>query len=1053
VVDQTVTITAVLRDQLSGQLGKVDRDFKKFASDAKALGQSLSGIFNNLTLAVGGFASIQGLRASIDAAEKQVQAEKAVSFALRGREEQLQKILKVTSDIQAASTTGDEVLLELASQFLAVGTSSEEIPRNLQAAVDTATALGVSIDSVGQSILAFQVNQAGLLSRRVPFLKQLQEEGRLAEEGVTALLDAFGGAALSDAETSFGRVEQKINLIGDASERVGKVVVELKAQFLEAALPAAEKFASFLESDKVRNGIKLVGSLAPVLVSIAVAASGVGVAIGAIKLGLVFGEVAGLLVTMLTSLLAIAAQVVVIGGIAGTIVVVTLDLLGLLDDAVGLIDDIVQVTKDETAQLRQVLDLVLQGKLGVEDLKNAAARFFASIATRIDAYVLKPAKAVFFFVLDALTGIIKFISSGVRFAVLGIIDLIQSRFLDVVQFIAALIDGLLGTIADAVEKIPGIGKEIADSLRTDLASSIPDSFFDLGPDVDKARKDAANALVGIRDSFDATLADIKGGIVEAGETVAAIEQEGAQAIADRLAESAREEQKRADQAVAIEKEKNDKIVADTQATLDRIAQLKGLDSALVTAKDLVDISPQDVEKLLSTLTASSQDQVRQLLLDEIQKQLDAEKISIEQFLQLRKEIEVGLQEQTLAQTEKRIAAQEELLSKLREERDVTQQTIDAGDNSLETNQHLVEVNGQIGEAAKKLLQLEQERQKTVLDTVAAEREQQDFKLGLADKIVSEVEEARQALQDKRAEIADLFSSGQIFPTEAISLGDQATAAFAVQLENAKQKLEELAAASPELASQLAVARAELDGFSADLESGDLNTGVGDFFSGISDGAKEAAGQFNDLGATGVQVGKDLVNGFTDGLVNVFIKGTESFNEFLGNFLQGIAAMLAKIALLKSLSGIFGLQFGSGGEVPAVGFDSGGEVPGPDVNKDVVNAKLTPKEWVIRRSSTGYYGRKIMNAINQRLIPRELLEMFAGKSRPSVNLKSLFAGGGEVGQTLASGGGGGSQPVRAFVFSDEQELERTLAGGEQALYRKFERDSGRFNLALGRRQGR
>lgn len=1058
--EQTVTIVAQLKDQFTGRIDSIRGGLSKLRTDFSRLGQTVSPIFNRLSLAVAGFASVQGFRAALEAAEKQVQAEKAVSFALRGREQQLENVLQLTRDIQAASTVGDEDLLRLSSRFLAVGVSTADLPRNLQASVDTAAALGIEVDQVGRAIQQFSLGRAGELGERIPFLKQLQADGKLAEEGIQALLDAFGGAALAEAETSFGRIDQRLNQLGDTSERIGTVLVDVKAGFLDAALPAAERFADFLEGPEVRNGLKLLASFAPVLISIAAAATAFGAALSAIKLVLIFGESATILFSILGTVGAIVANVLLIGAPIAGAVVLLLDAFGVLDDIFVLFDDIVDSVSDFTSNFRDVLSLFFEGKLTVEDLQNALGRLFAKIAIQIDAFVLNPIKQVFFFTIDAINGVIDLISNGAKFAVLGLVDLTQTQFLNVVRFIAGLVDGLLDNIASAIEKIPGIGADVAKSIRTNLASAIPDRFIDIGDDVDKAAKDSAAALQSIKDSFNGALSDIQAGITEAGEQVADIDKEGAQAIADRLFQVAQDEAKAADEAVETEKKKNARILAEAQRTFDELDKLRSLDKALITADDLIDISPSQIRDLLEGLNSQAQEPVRQLLIGEIEDQLKREEISLNQFLELRREIEVGLLEETLKKQQEKVDVQRQLVAGIQQERDKVQELVDAGDNSLENNKQLVELNGSLNDEASRLLRLEQERQKTILDIIAAEREQRDVKIGLGDAIVQEVEDAREKLADRQAEIADQLNSGTLFPTEAVSQSDMAVAQFTATLEAAKLKLAELAASAPESADEFDMFREKIDDIGASVGKDGVSTDIGDFFTGISDGAKQASAQFNDLKATGVGVGQELVTSFSEGLIDVFVKGSQSFEEFLGKFLQGIAVMLARIAVLKAVSAAFGFFANDGGEVPsqglnaggeAIGFDSGGHVGGPPVNRDIIPAKLTPGEWVIRKAAaSGYYGRRIMSAINNMLIPREVLAPYAGKGRGFANLKQMFADGGEAAGAAMASAGGGPLAQQSYVFSDEQSLERQLNGGEASFFRMLDRHAGRVKSTLDRR---
>lgn len=223
-----------------------------------------------------------------------------------------------------------------------------------------------------------------------------------------------------------------------------------------------------------------------------------------------------------------------------------------------------------------------------------------------------------------------------------------------------------------------------------------------------------------------------------------------------------------------------------------------------------------------------------------------------------------------------------------------------------------------------------------------------------------------------------------------------------------------------------------------------------FALGLSDSIGNTAARFDSLRQVGEFAGEALHEGF-DGVFRVLTTGQGTLREFTSAFLLEIGRMISKTLLFKAILaglGIFTSTSGiAGGEAESILASggirraAGGPVPGPRVDRDVVPARLTPGEWVIRRQASEHYGASIMSAINRGLIPRDILaRLVPGGS--AVNLGRSLAGGGSASPAFAGGGAAGG----ATLVADEQTMERLLSGGAAAL-RRFMRDN-RDALGLG-----
>jgi ElaB/YqjD/DUF883 family membrane-anchored ribosome-binding protein len=133
------------------------------------------------------------------------------------------------------------------------------------------------------------------------------------------------------------------------------------------------------------------------------------------------------------------------------------------------------------------------------------------------------------------------------------------------------------------------------------------------------------------------------------------------------------------------------------------------------------------------------------------------------------------------------------------------------------------------------------------------------------------------------------------------------------------------------------------------------------------------------------------------------------------------------------------------KIASASFGDGGQVIGGSGIKDDVPAMLTDGEYVIKRPSTGYYTKKIMDALNARKIPRGLLASLAGIPghipMPQNNV-AHFSDGGQVGsipsdfssQSKQNNGDKENGGTNVVVVPDPALLERYLAerAGQNAI---------------------
>jgi hypothetical protein len=201
---------------------------------------------------------------------------------------------------------------------------------------------------------------------------------------------------------------------------------------------------------------------------------------------------------------------------------------------------------------------------------------------------------------------------------------------------------------------------------------------------------------------------------------------------------------------------------------------------------------------------------------------------------------------------------------------------------------------------------------------------------------------------------------------------------------------------------------------------------------IEERNKQIEGEHKEIASAGA----DLVTGLIDGLA----KGTLNIRQFFGEFLLKIGESIVQALVLKAImSSLTAVGFNAGGSVQGrnaggVIYASGGlHVPGPNVNRDVVPAMLTPGEFVMKRAAVDKYGLGAMHAINQGVAQISGHPSAMGK----VATAGHYSDGGSADAGAESAPNGAFLPVQV---TDEQALERQLHGGAPAFFRFAERHS-------------
>lgn len=207
---------------------------------------------------------------SVRNADVQVQAEKRLLVALKGREDVQKRLMAQASEIQTRSTFGDEELIAQQAYLASLGLTESQIRATTEASVQLSSATGMTLDSAVKNLAKTFGGLTGELGENIPALKNLTTEQLKNGEAVNFVLKNYKGYAEAAAKEGLGPFKQMLGLLADLSEGIGKVL-----------LPVIQKVSNVLKL-WINFLIELPAPIKSAIVSIA----GFAAAIGPLSLAL-----------------------------------------------------------------------------------------------------------------------------------------------------------------------------------------------------------------------------------------------------------------------------------------------------------------------------------------------------------------------------------------------------------------------------------------------------------------------------------------------------------------------------------------------------------------------------------------------------------------------------------------------------------------------------------------------------------------------------------------------------------------------------------------------
>ncbi|WP_306130996.1 phage tail length tape measure family protein [Roseovarius sp. MMSF_3350] len=432
-------------------VGEAQKRMAGLQKRMKRMSQSMTKIGRNMSLALTG--------PLVGAAYKSVAAQKAQEQAIAKVEAGLasmgqtagftsQELQKMASGLQEGTLFGDEdILSKVTANLLTFGNVQGDVFTRAQAlALDLSALLGQDLQSstimLGKA-LNDPVKGLSALSRvGIQFTKQQEDQikamataGDVA--GAQALMLAelerqYKGQAQALADTDSGKITQAMNALGDASEKVGAIILPILADLAGYLKRAAERFQNL--SPNVQRLIVVGGALA----------AGLGPLIAG------FGLLIGAMAPLIPAFLALVSPIgLVVGAVAGAALLIWRNWDGLKQRFPGITNAISSYLSGVKQGFRNLWDAAKRWIAGVKDI-------FAGLADGIEALIKGDIKAA----LEAGRGVFNSFATMAK-------DIFRILFGDIVNKALSFGRDVVAKIKLGLdERWPGLTNKITTAMNT-----------------------------------------------------------------------------------------------------------------------------------------------------------------------------------------------------------------------------------------------------------------------------------------------------------------------------------------------------------------------------------------------------------------------------------------------------------------------------------------------------------------------------------------------------------------------------------------------------------
>lgn len=272
---------------------EVRKQLNALGKDLQGFGKSMSLYFTApLTAAAG---------ASVHLADVQMQAEKRLLTALKGREDVQKRLIKQAGELQSRSILGDEVIIGQQAFLASLGLTEQQINDTIEASAQLAAATGMTLDSAVKNLAKTYGGLTGELGESIPALKQFTAEELKNGAAVKFALENYKGFAEAIAETGLGPMQQLKNSLGDLGEQIGVIL-----------MPMVQQIVGWLQ-----DFVAWLQQLSPATKTTIVAIGGLVAAIGPLSLGL--GTVLKMLPLLKAGLMLLHPPILLVVGVVSSL--------------------------------------------------------------------------------------------------------------------------------------------------------------------------------------------------------------------------------------------------------------------------------------------------------------------------------------------------------------------------------------------------------------------------------------------------------------------------------------------------------------------------------------------------------------------------------------------------------------------------------------------------------------------------------------------------------------------------------------------------------------
>lgn len=308
--DDKITISVEVEGKADVEIKRLEKSIDSFTTNGQKAFSQFQGAFNSFignlasNVVTGAFNRLQRAAGSlfdtfivdgVRAAQQQQEAINNLNAALQSAgtfsEAASRDIQDFASAIQAATTVGDELVLEGVALAQSFTRTAEEAKALTSAALDFAKGADLNFTEAIRRLGRAVQGSAADVANFAPEIRNLTKEQLAAGEATRIIAERFQGAAAAETRTFQGAVKQLTNLFGDLQESIGDAVIKNQSftnvmnvanRSIQAAIEFVQKNADVLQEGFSRALQNTIGVAKIFLQAVDAIAKGVGGAINGI---------------------------------------------------------------------------------------------------------------------------------------------------------------------------------------------------------------------------------------------------------------------------------------------------------------------------------------------------------------------------------------------------------------------------------------------------------------------------------------------------------------------------------------------------------------------------------------------------------------------------------------------------------------------------------------------------------------------------------------------------------------------------------------------------